>query len=158
MVRFLRVGIVAAFTSFVLAAVTACSGIAGEPGTELRMLRFRIVAQCIGALAASLDERAELEVVIYDSTANVKQAVVPDWLDKAIADKRVRVLRTEPNPRPGVSMVAVYLDRVGSIENGEEIVSFSEVYSLSEKFLHEFSVEFRGGDVKRASLVRTTQL
>lgn len=158
--------IMAKFLQAGIAAVLACSfcllspACAAKPVGALQCgerVKFEIIAHCLQALSDSFEKPPEIVVVLYKSTSAASPVAAPNWFLNEVDRKNIRV-GSERDAKPGISFVGIYLDRVEAAESGEIILSFTEVYSLSEKFLHEFVVSMTSGSVEKVVLVRTTKL
>lgn len=153
MAKFFRAGIAAVL----ICSLSACAADLGSAPESTKPVKFAIAAHCLRVLSDSFEQPPEIIVQFFESTSHATEVSAPVWFLEEVRRKNVR-LGSEHDAKSGISVVAIYLDRIETPESGEVVISFSEVSSLSEKFLHEFGVSMTEGDVKKVVLLRTTKL
>ena len=119
--------------------------------------RLHVVAHCLQAFSDSFEHPPRTNVTIFSSRAKRNAIVPPPWFHSLVNRKNVRFPEAEKIER-GSSSVAIYLDEIELVADGEVSLEFLEVYSFSLKFVHEFTVTFKAGRVEEVSLVRTIEL
>jgi hypothetical protein len=115
------------------------------------------MARCVQTLVDSFKCPPEIIVWIFESPSSPSLVLPPDWFLKKIDRRKVRLGETT-EMKLGASIVTIYLNKLDVSSDGRKMVYFTEVYSFSEKFLHEFSVSLDQGRIKRIPLERSIEL
>ena len=157
MEKFLQAGTAAVLACSLVALSTGCIAAQTTPSQDQERLKFLVAAQCVRALVDSFEQPPEIIVRIVESTSSPSVVSPPDWFLREVDRHNVRLGGTA-DAGAGTSMVAIYLNRIDVSSDGRRIASFTEVHSLSEKFLHEFSVSLDQGRIKQVSLERSLEL
>lgn len=144
MVDYLRVGIVVVLAC----SFTACqsTNVQEEARSQLIHRKLVVVARCVQVLVDSIEPPPSIYINVYRETGHLKKISIPNEIIDIIDRSDVQFAGRYP-ARPGVSSLAVFLDRLDYKENG--IISFviSENYSLSLNYVHSFLVTMEQGNV-----------
>jgi len=152
--------VVALACSFLAFLVAACAQTRSVPAKDETSRKLLVVAGCARALSDSFrSQPPEIVVYIYDDTSTRRRISVPNWFLTEVGRKNVHIGRGKIGETgPGISILAVYLNRVELATDGTRNISINEVHSLSDKYLHEFSVLFSDGNPERVWLAGSTRL
>ena len=160
MVYYLKVGIVAVLAC----SLSSCLSIAEKsamPLDPIERTKLEIAAACVREFLNSMEAFPDLYVGVYRTSMDRRSKVeLEEELIRILGKERVYAWDSgkDQGLGVGVSVMAINLERVKIIENGSFHFEISEHFNFSEKYLHEFRISSKEGEIESVELLFSTEL